>query len=81
MLGEIGSANRRLNEATAPSPNRRRLRLRLRLRRALKVGREGWMESLQTEVAPFGIAATIVNPGFFRTELMPSPPPSRRSPI
>ena len=28
------------------------------------------MESLQAEVAPFGINTTIVNPGFFRTELL-----------
>ena len=28
------------------------------------------MESLNGEVAPFGIATTIVNPGFFRTELL-----------
>jgi NAD(P)-dependent dehydrogenase (short-subunit alcohol dehydrogenase family) len=28
------------------------------------------MESLQPEVAPFGISTTIVNPGFFRTELL-----------
>jgi NAD(P)-dependent dehydrogenase (short-subunit alcohol dehydrogenase family) len=28
------------------------------------------MEALQAEVAPFGIATTIVNPGFFRTELL-----------
>ena len=28
------------------------------------------MESLQAEIAPFGIATTIVNPGFFRTELL-----------
>ena len=28
------------------------------------------MESLQAEVAPFGIATTIVDPGFFRTELL-----------
>ena len=28
------------------------------------------MESLAPEVAPFGIATTIVNPGFFRTELL-----------
>ena len=28
------------------------------------------MESLQPEVAPFGIATTIVNPGFFRTDLL-----------
>src|SRR5256885_6542658 len=37
---------------------------------AAKFGLEGWMESLQPEVAPFGIATTIVNPGFFRTELL-----------
>ncbi len=28
------------------------------------------MESLQPEVSPFGITTTIVNPGFFRTELL-----------
>ena len=37
---------------------------------AAKFGLEGWMESLQAEVAPLGIATTIVNPGFFRTELL-----------
>jgi NAD(P)-dependent dehydrogenase (short-subunit alcohol dehydrogenase family) len=37
---------------------------------ASKFGVEGWMESLQVEVAPFGIHTTIVNPGFFRTELL-----------
>src|ERR671922_1060328 len=37
---------------------------------AAKFGLEGWMESLQPEVAPFGINTTIVNPGFFRTELL-----------
>src|SRR3989442_800242 len=37
---------------------------------ASKFGLEGWMESLQPEVAPFGITTTIVNPGFFRTELL-----------
>jgi len=37
---------------------------------AAKFGVEGWMESLQQEVAPFGITTTIVNPGFFRTELL-----------
>jgi len=37
---------------------------------ASKFGLEGWMESLRPEVAPFGIHATIVNPGFFRTELL-----------
>jgi NAD(P)-dependent dehydrogenase (short-subunit alcohol dehydrogenase family) len=37
---------------------------------ASKFGLEGWMESLQAEVSPFGIATTIVNPGFFRTALL-----------
>jgi len=37
---------------------------------AAKFGLEGWMESLQQEVAPFGVTTTIVNPGFFRTELL-----------
>src|SRR5215207_726628 len=35
-----------------------------------KFGLEGWMESLQPEIAPFGINTTIVEPGFFRTELL-----------
>src|SRR2546422_3761798 len=37
---------------------------------ASKFGVEGWMESLRPEIAPFGIHTTIVNPGFFRTELL-----------
>ena len=37
---------------------------------AAKFGLEGWMESLAPEVAPFGIHTTIVEPGFFRTELL-----------
>jgi NAD(P)-dependent dehydrogenase (short-subunit alcohol dehydrogenase family) len=37
---------------------------------AAKFGLEGWIESLAAEVAPFGIHTTIVNPGFFRTELL-----------
>lgn len=37
---------------------------------ASKFGLEGWMESLQSEVEAFGINTTIVNPGFFRTELL-----------
>ena len=37
---------------------------------AAKFGLEGWTEALQPEVAPFGINMTIVNPGFFRTELL-----------
>jgi len=37
---------------------------------ASKFALEGWMESVQAEVAPFGIQTMIVNPGFFRTELL-----------
>jgi len=37
---------------------------------ASKFGLEGFMESIGPEVAPFGIHTTIVNPGFFRTELL-----------
>src|SRR5437868_6074878 len=37
---------------------------------AAKFGVEGWMESLTPEVAPFGIKTTLVEPGFFRTELL-----------
>jgi NAD(P)-dependent dehydrogenase (short-subunit alcohol dehydrogenase family) len=37
---------------------------------ASKFGLEGFMESLAPELAPFGIHTTIVNPGFFRTELL-----------
>jgi len=37
---------------------------------AAKFGVEGWMESLRFEVEPFGIHTTIVEPGFFRTELL-----------
>ncbi|PDT38143.1 hypothetical protein CO656_23850 [Sinorhizobium sp. FG01] len=37
---------------------------------ASKFGLDGWMEALQAEVDPFGIQTMIVNPGFFRTELL-----------
>jgi len=37
---------------------------------ASKFGLEGWMQALQAEVMPFGIRTTILNPGFFRTELL-----------
>lgn len=37
---------------------------------ASKFAIEGWMKSLDPEVAPFGIGTTIVNPGFFRTDLL-----------
>jgi len=43
---------------------------------ASKFGLEGWMESLQPEVALFGIHTTIVEPGFFRTELLEDAPVS-----
>lgn len=37
---------------------------------ASKFGVEGWIESLTPEVAPFGIGTMLVEPGFFRTELL-----------
>ena len=37
---------------------------------ASKFALEGWMESLTGEVEPFGIRTMIVEPGFFRTELL-----------
>jgi NAD(P)-dependent dehydrogenase (short-subunit alcohol dehydrogenase family) len=37
---------------------------------ASKFGVEGWLESLAPEVAPFGIRTMLVEPGFFRTELL-----------
>jgi NAD(P)-dependent dehydrogenase (short-subunit alcohol dehydrogenase family) len=37
---------------------------------AAKFGVEGWIESLTPEIAPFGIRTMLVEPGFFRTELL-----------
>ena len=37
---------------------------------ASKFALEGWMESLRFDVAPYGISTTVVEPGFFRTELL-----------
>jgi NAD(P)-dependent dehydrogenase (short-subunit alcohol dehydrogenase family) len=37
---------------------------------ASKFALEGWMESLRYDVEPYGITTTIVEPGFFRTELL-----------
>lgn len=37
---------------------------------AAKFGVEGWMESLAPEIAPYGIRTMMVEPGFFRTELL-----------
>jgi NAD(P)-dependent dehydrogenase (short-subunit alcohol dehydrogenase family) len=37
---------------------------------ASKFGLEGWMEGLAGEVEPYGIGTMIVEPGFFRTELL-----------
>lgn len=39
---------------------------------AAKFGVEGWTESLAPEVAPFGVRTMLVEPGFFRTELLSS---------
>ena len=35
-----------------------------------KFALEGWMESLRYDVEPYGIDTTIVEPGYFRTELL-----------
>ncbi len=37
---------------------------------AAKFGVEGWMESIAVELAPFGVKTMLVEPGFFRTELL-----------
>jgi NAD(P)-dependent dehydrogenase (short-subunit alcohol dehydrogenase family) len=37
---------------------------------ASKFAVDGWMESLAPELEPLGIHTTVVNPGFFRTELL-----------
>jgi NAD(P)-dependent dehydrogenase (short-subunit alcohol dehydrogenase family) len=37
---------------------------------ASKSGLEGWMGGLAQEIAPFGIHTTIVNPGWFRTDMI-----------
>jgi NAD(P)-dependent dehydrogenase (short-subunit alcohol dehydrogenase family) len=37
---------------------------------AAKFGVEGWMEAIGPEVAPFGINTTVIEPGFFRTDLL-----------
>ncbi|MGP8437966.1 SDR family oxidoreductase [Paraburkholderia fungorum] len=37
---------------------------------AAKFGIEGWMESLAQEIGPFGIRTMLVEPGFFRTDLL-----------
>ena len=37
---------------------------------ASKFGVEGWIESLTPEVAPFGIRTMLVEPGYFRTQLL-----------
>ena len=37
---------------------------------AAKFAVEGWMESVASELAPFGVRTMLVEPGFFRTELL-----------
>ncbi len=41
---------------------------------ASKFALEGWMGSLTAEVAPLGIRTMLVEPGFFRTELLEDTP-------
>src|SRR5258708_2706477 len=47
---------------------------------ASKFGVEGWMESLTPEVPPFGIRTMLVEPGFFRPELLTPEPPNYAEP-
>jgi NAD(P)-dependent dehydrogenase (short-subunit alcohol dehydrogenase family) len=37
---------------------------------ASKFGIEGWIESLAPEIEPFGIRTMVIEPGFFRTDLL-----------
>jgi NAD(P)-dependent dehydrogenase (short-subunit alcohol dehydrogenase family) len=37
---------------------------------ASKFALEGWMESIRYDLAPYGVSTMIVEPGFFRTELL-----------
>lgn len=39
---------------------------------ASKFAVEGWMEALALEVAPLGLTATIVEPGYFKTDFLDS---------
>ncbi|MFJ5992848.1 SDR family oxidoreductase [Lentzea sp. NPDC092896] len=48
---------------------------------AAKFGLEGWMESLTAEVAEFGIRTMIVDPGFFRTDLLTPESTSYAEPV
>jgi len=48
---------------------------------AAKFGIEGWMESLTPEIAPFGIRTMLVEPGFFRTELLTTESTTYAQPI
>ena len=48
---------------------------------AAKFGVEGWIESLTPEVAPFGIRTMLVEPGFFRTELLTPESTTVRRPL
>ena len=47
---------------------------------AAKFAVEGWMESLRPELEPYGITTTIVEPGFFRTDLLTKESTSYASP-
>jgi NAD(P)-dependent dehydrogenase (short-subunit alcohol dehydrogenase family) len=48
---------------------------------ASKFALEGWSESLTPEVAPFGIRTMLVEPGFFRTELLSQDSTSYAEPV
>jgi NAD(P)-dependent dehydrogenase (short-subunit alcohol dehydrogenase family) len=48
---------------------------------ASKFALEGWMESLAPEVEPFGIRTMLVEPGFFRTDLLTEESTSYPAPV
>jgi NAD(P)-dependent dehydrogenase (short-subunit alcohol dehydrogenase family) len=48
---------------------------------ASKFALEGWSESLTPEVAPFGVRTMLVDPGFFRTELLTQDSTSYAEPV
>ncbi len=48
---------------------------------ASKFALEGWMESLAPELEPFGIRTMLVEPGFFRTDLLTEESTNYPSPV
>jgi NAD(P)-dependent dehydrogenase (short-subunit alcohol dehydrogenase family) len=74
MVVATGRDAAKVSAAVGPHENLLAVRLDVTspddARAAAKFGIEGWMESLTPEIAPFGIRTMLVEPGFFRTELL-----------